>query len=250
MRRLSGHGYTKPPPGAQIDWGHPLARGLVGCWLFNEAGGIRANGLAAANHGLLGEGIAANMPVWAGQGLRFDGLDDYVDMGYRPELLSPALSIFARIYPIAVLGPRDTIAANGNANTWATNNYIFGINNTNSRLTFFGRTPASQLFSDNNAYRLNCWNSVGVTVGDGTLTFYAAGTKAGSMAATVGTDNTRGGGIGATYGNPAEVVYYFRGFIDIPLIYSRVLSPSEVTWLAAESYAMIQAPVSRRWFLP
>src|SRR2546430_2775798 len=29
----------KPPLGAQINWGHPLAQGLVGCWLFNEAGG-------------------------------------------------------------------------------------------------------------------------------------------------------------------------------------------------------------------
>lgn len=29
-------GNTKPPVGSQIDWGHPLSQGLVGCWLINE----------------------------------------------------------------------------------------------------------------------------------------------------------------------------------------------------------------------
>ncbi len=28
--------HQKPPLGAQIDWSHPLADGLRGCWLFNE----------------------------------------------------------------------------------------------------------------------------------------------------------------------------------------------------------------------
>lgn len=32
-------GARKPPLGTQINWNHPMARGLVGCWLFNEGGG-------------------------------------------------------------------------------------------------------------------------------------------------------------------------------------------------------------------
>jgi hypothetical protein len=32
-------GQTKPPLGSQIDWAHPLSRGLVGAWLMNEGGG-------------------------------------------------------------------------------------------------------------------------------------------------------------------------------------------------------------------
>jgi hypothetical protein len=31
----------KPPSGSQIDWSHPLANGLVGCWLFNTPGNVR-----------------------------------------------------------------------------------------------------------------------------------------------------------------------------------------------------------------
>lgn len=31
---------VKPPPGAGVNWAHPLARGLVAAWLFNEGGGL------------------------------------------------------------------------------------------------------------------------------------------------------------------------------------------------------------------
>lgn len=36
-------GQPKPPCGVQIDISHPLPRGLVGCWLFNEGGGPAIN---------------------------------------------------------------------------------------------------------------------------------------------------------------------------------------------------------------
>lgn len=39
----------KPPPGSQINFGHPLAQGLVGCWLMNEGGGRRIADLASLN---------------------------------------------------------------------------------------------------------------------------------------------------------------------------------------------------------
>lgn len=46
-----GLGFAKPPPGAQINWGHPLALGLSGYWLFNSP---IANGLGPKNLGLVG----------------------------------------------------------------------------------------------------------------------------------------------------------------------------------------------------
>jgi len=47
-------GQTKPLPGAEIDWGHPLAQGLVGCWLMNEGAGVSvADYSAGGNHGIL-----------------------------------------------------------------------------------------------------------------------------------------------------------------------------------------------------
>jgi len=64
----------KPPFGAQIDWSNPITEGLVGCWLFNENCGIPLN-LVTKNIGAL-----LNGAQWSNNGLKFDGVDDYVDL--------------------------------------------------------------------------------------------------------------------------------------------------------------------------
>jgi hypothetical protein len=43
---------NKPPVGSQIDWSHPLSKGLVGCWLMNEGGGLKVFDISGNNlHG-------------------------------------------------------------------------------------------------------------------------------------------------------------------------------------------------------
>lgn len=37
---MTTHWTTKPPPGTGVNWAHPLARGLVAAWIFNEGGGL------------------------------------------------------------------------------------------------------------------------------------------------------------------------------------------------------------------
>src|SRR3990172_6713988 len=62
---------SKPTLGSQINWGHPLAQGLVGCWLMNEGCGGKSYNLVndlylSAKVGtgwsvkLLGSGILSN----------------------------------------------------------------------------------------------------------------------------------------------------------------------------------------------
>jgi len=70
-------GPTKPPPGIKLNHAHPLARGLVGCWLMNEGTGSKVADLSGnGNDGDI-EGA-----TWAGSksggGLDFDGTDDYI----------------------------------------------------------------------------------------------------------------------------------------------------------------------------
>ena len=76
----------KPPLGVQINRAHPLARGLIGCWLFNEGGGDKVYDLSGyCNHGTLnGFAFPATTtsgwnPGRDGIGLTFDGTNDYVD---------------------------------------------------------------------------------------------------------------------------------------------------------------------------
>jgi len=80
------HPYEKPMCGVLLNPYHPLARGLVGCWLFNEGGGSIVYDLSGhGNHGTLGGGTAGYCPAWMpgkiGLALNFDGSDDYIDCG-------------------------------------------------------------------------------------------------------------------------------------------------------------------------
>jgi len=71
----------KPVLGSQIQLGHPLARGLVGCWLMNEGSGSKVADLSG--NGNVGTLIADTHFVGGkfGSALSFDGTGDYVDLG-------------------------------------------------------------------------------------------------------------------------------------------------------------------------
>lgn len=63
----------KPPAGSMIDWGHPLAQGLIGCYLMNEGGGNKVFNLACKfpkqDIGVFGSGSDA--PVRGYGGINF-----------------------------------------------------------------------------------------------------------------------------------------------------------------------------------
>jgi hypothetical protein len=68
--------WPKPPVGSRVNRNHPLARGLVGCWLFNESGGNRVFDHARRLDIQLDEDVPtpADRPLWAPGRLVFDGV--------------------------------------------------------------------------------------------------------------------------------------------------------------------------------
>lgn len=82
---------SKPPTGIQLNRNHPLVQGLVGCWLFNEGSGLRANDLCGMNHGTLTSFEPfSSTSKWSGGNtgtvLMFDGTNDVVVCGNNPSL--------------------------------------------------------------------------------------------------------------------------------------------------------------------
>ena len=69
---------SKPLPGAHINWGHPLANGLVGCWVLSE-GSSGPRSLIDNTLGTLNGGIAW-VPI-QGLGLQANGTTGYADLG-------------------------------------------------------------------------------------------------------------------------------------------------------------------------
>ncbi len=71
-------GTQKPMLGQMINWAHPLAKGLVGCWIMNEGSGDRIYDISGNRN----NGDFGGNPLWnpgdRGQALAFDGANDYV----------------------------------------------------------------------------------------------------------------------------------------------------------------------------
>ena len=68
--------------------------GLVAHWPLNEGNGIKANDVTGNGF----DGVLKRGPVWHGEDLLFDGIDDYVDVGSL-EVSGEALTLTAWVYP-------------------------------------------------------------------------------------------------------------------------------------------------------
>jgi hypothetical protein len=97
----------RPAPFAKLNLSHPLAQGMVGCWLLNELGGLTAfDATPYANHGILTGFGATLQNQRRSNGLVFDGTDDYV-LGTDKALLNFTLQPFT----ISVSFKATTLAA-------------------------------------------------------------------------------------------------------------------------------------------
>ena len=64
MERLTPSAFTKPQAGTRINYTHPLAKGCVGAWLFNEGTGNTLNDATGRNNGNLALSFGS-APVWS-----------------------------------------------------------------------------------------------------------------------------------------------------------------------------------------
>ena len=88
----------KPPLGSQIQFGHPLATGLIGCWLFNEDGG---NIVQDPIRGTIGTFSGTGLTWVPGKfGSAIDGdASDYVDFGVLKLVAGqPACTVVTWVY--------------------------------------------------------------------------------------------------------------------------------------------------------
>ncbi|HEC61292.1 MAG TPA: LamG domain-containing protein [bacterium] len=100
--------YQKPIRGTQINRSHPLVKGLVGAWIFNEGtGGLIWDSSGNENHGTISGAI------WSagkfGHALSFNGTDNFLDVSDNNSLdMTTSLTISTWIYKSA-LAVNDTI---------------------------------------------------------------------------------------------------------------------------------------------
>lgn len=242
---------VKPPLGSQINWAHPLARGLVGCWLMNEGGGLKVLNKINNYYDIISNFSSFNN--WSqnskGTGLKFlrDIQNSKIPLIIDPFSTSSPFTIVASVAPTnndtnygAIIGR----GQDGSGAGWSIrfryktgNVYEIAIVTTSPSTT--GRTTTGI-----KTYGLNIpVQAVAVWNPNVFLNLYTNGSI--DKSNIDATSQLRTSGVGTTIGFNPGTAEYFNGIINYIYIYNRVLSPSEIQQLYIEPYCFIAPQKSR-----
>jgi hypothetical protein len=235
---------TKPPLGEKINFSHPLAKGLVACYLFSEGNGdkvydLSGNGNTGTFTGIAFPSTATSgwNPCKFGKGLSFDGINDYVSVPDNDSL------DFATDFTISFWFKTSVATANyvvpiskmygvspypgwyiEMSNTY---NYIAAYSDGNTKISY-----AKNLFD-------GIWHHCAVTKhvsGTSLRNLYIEGISVANDSQTAVTSvNSAVMNIGIYNFGPS---YYFNGSIDEVLLYNRALSAQEVLQLYKSPFCM------------
>jgi len=240
----------KPTRTVQINRSHSLARGLVGCWLFNEGSGNKVFDLSGnSNHGTL-----SGSPAWIGtnygHGLEFSGQEsgEYIDVGdidgASGASIGDELTILMWINP-ATLG--STGNTNGNAliskDDGTTNReWLWQIEGTDGLYfrTIGGNNGGTSVYPI-----VGIWQQIAVVWHVGTkIVTYMNGKEIDDTDETDTSPNTtQAVKIGRT--NPTSIVTReYEGIIDHVLIWNRALKSEDINYLYYMPFCMFERGLS------
>lgn len=225
---------NKPPPGAQINFSHPLARGLVGCWLFNEQSGNQAyDSSPYRNHGTLHGFNDPSSKDRSSLGLQYDGSATYVNCGTDPSLnIADAITIETWVN-ITDLGVLPSIVS-GFINAFQYTEITLA--HTTHKINWHTTEGSYKTIKSDSVPNLNEWIHIAGTINTlGEMFLFVDGvlqTDAETGAAPVTNLNWY---IGK---NRLGADRYFNGTIYYVRIYNHALSAAEIRWSYQEPYAM------------
>ncbi|MCX6791130.1 MAG: LamG domain-containing protein, partial [Candidatus Gribaldobacteria bacterium] len=223
--------------------------GLVGYWGMDEMGSTTVKDLSGNNNnGLLGGGTAAAWPFWTqgvqpfsggrpgGGALKFDGVDDYVDIG---DPSSGILDFGTGSFSVSLWVKAPTTG--GNANQYGgifkgcgdgniQSGWLIRLYNYGSSISFYGGNGTSNVFDVATTRSNNVWtNVVGVLDRSaGKAYIYRDGVLASTDTTITNGDisSTRSLTIARDYSATKNL----QGIIDEVKIYNRALSDAEIRY--------------------
>ncbi len=229
-----GQFQQKPMLGEQVNWIHPLSKGLVGLWLLNEGSGNKVFDLSGnGNIGTL-QADTHFVPGKFGSALDFDGTGDYVDVG--------SISSIPGAFSISLWAKRGTVVpannvivgwGGGGSNyaglmVYENGNVIHSVDSGGTRGIWSG------IWTDKSDFH----HLVFVTDGIGensAIRLYFDGVNKGDKSEEVSS---------FTAFRIAELIQLaaraFDGIIDHATIYNRALSASEIALLYREPFCMFE----------
>ena len=231
----------KPTRGLQLNKSHPLARGLVGCWLFNEGTGGKVYDLSG--NGDIGtlQGNAYFTSGKFGSALEFDGTGDYVDCGNGAGNITDGMTWTFWVNMNNMSGSQDHEFLSKYTSLGTNRAYRIVTSAADNKILRFAASEdgtAGTVSSNDwsNFFSFGEWIFVAITKQGSTLSAYKNGVYVSSKTDIIWTGAATSFKIGGT-------TTYFNGVIDHVMIFSRALSASEIAQLYRDPFCM----VDRAW---
>ncbi len=223
---------AKPSPNIQINYSHPIANGIIHCWLFNEFSG-EATDIALGNNGTLNGTVSRVASSLHEKVLSYTASSDYVSAAHSSRLKS------ATNFSIVMgLKPDDL----SNTSRWIFQQW----DNTTDGIALFqyngaylvfeigsftDRLEVTDIFSNLN------WMNIVATKNNNNLALWKNGVfKDGGSRTTV---NTLISNIGIGGPNGLGGVAQWIGQISYVYVFERTLSPEEIQALNNNPYCFI-----------
>ena len=254
--------WQKPPLGIRLNPGHPLARGLVGCWLMNEGGGNLVRDLSSNNNNGTITVKATGSYSWVPGGLKLNrsGLEDgaYIQLGDnscpRLAITTGNISIFALFKP----GLQDATDFGtlfscgydiaGDDEGWMLGSCGTGGPSAAVIMDFNSANNNETDYSGNSIWTTDEWQTFSATRADSTHKMYYNGQSIPYTATTHGvtipylaTITNYIGHLGGDYQRSYGLGYRFvDGTFGCVFIWNRLLSDSDMISLTANPYTMFE----------
>ena len=243
----------KPVLGTQLNLGHPLARGLVGCWLMNEGGGNLVADLSG--NGNAGTSVDSGVTWQAsrhGTALHFDGSASYVNCGTDVGIDGAREITIVTRYMLDATGSYDVIAGKYldstnnisiNANTVSGTALSFTVadGSTNYGWTFAGAVTTGKLYQIScvfNGYGNGNTERAKIYIDDVNLSLNYTGIIPSAAPSLTSTN--------FNIGNTSDT-FCFNGLMYYMYVFNRALTPNDIQSLYMDPYQMLRHDPIELW---
>jgi hypothetical protein len=235
---------TKPPLGAKINWSHPLSKGIVGCWLFNEGMGDKVyDSSGNGNTGTLSGFSHPSTPTsgWNpgkfGKAIAFDGSNDYIICTANSSAIklsdTSSFSLISWVNP-SVINNNMLYVGEYPTSPQGVFLYVLGHNNNKAFFYIEKKNILGTAIISTNDIEIGKNICVCGTYNGNILNLYVNGIVASSPVTKTFTGSTTNSGIIQM----GKYVLNYTGKISHNIIYNKCLSPSEVLQLYQEPFCM------------
>ena len=236
----------KPPLGSQINWGHSLSQGLVGCWILNEGGGKLSKNIAPTPNTNLA--LTTNI-YFKNNYIHSDSLvSANIPITANTFKITSTLSCFASVRRKGFYASNRQVMLNRVTNDELWFLFNAAANGSETLDIYLGRTNTPGYHKSTTAFnQVGKIYQVGFTYDLSNVRIYADG-KLDKTSPDTGNANFSAQTTYFCNGSTNQYPNFYGDFFYIYL-WNRALSLSEIQSLYVEPYRMIQ-PIRRRFYFP